>query len=197
METAHDGVNFLHAGHLLRLPHRIDDADVTAGADNDQATILHIEAGRVLVHMLVGHDLSLQLGSYEMAHIAAKTILHGELDHRVWQHLLDAAAFDLAGGKGLTLDHGRSLGEKQFDPMRGNFTAIEHAAIAERAGHGAPVSTTKIVLTAAIKREVWRQQVALFVEEADEAAPVIVVAVAQDESVDLAGIHSLELHIGH
>jgi|SRR6266508_912759 hypothetical protein len=101
METARDGVNFLHAGYLLRLPHRIDDADVTAGADNDQATILDIEAGRVLVHMLVGHDLSLQLGSCKMAHIAAETILHGELDHGVRQHLLDSAAFDLAGGNNL------------------------------------------------------------------------------------------------
>ena len=37
MEAADDGVNLLDAGHLLRLPHRIDDADMAAGTDHDQA----------------------------------------------------------------------------------------------------------------------------------------------------------------
>ena len=83
----------------------------------------------MLVHVLVGHDLSLQLGGGEMAHVAAEPVLHGELDHGVRQHLLDAAAFDLAGGKGLVLDHGRRLGENQLDPMSGDLAAIEHAAI--------------------------------------------------------------------
>ena len=37
MEAAHDGVDLLHARDLLRLPDRIDDADMAAGADHDQA----------------------------------------------------------------------------------------------------------------------------------------------------------------
>ena len=197
VETTHDGVDFLHAGDFLRLSDRIDDADMTAGADHDQTAILHIEASRVLVDMLVGHDLALQLGSGEMAHVAAEAVLHGELDHGVWQDLLDAAAFDLAGRKCLFLDHRRRLGENQLDPMGGDCAAIKHAAISERARRRACVPLAEIVLAAAIEREFRRQRVAFFIEEADEAAPMIVVTVAEDEGADLARIYSLQVHIGH
>ena len=37
MEAADDGVHLLDARDLLRLPHRIDDADMAAGADDDEA----------------------------------------------------------------------------------------------------------------------------------------------------------------
>ena len=37
MEAADDGVDLLDAGDFLRLPHRIDDADMAAGADHDEA----------------------------------------------------------------------------------------------------------------------------------------------------------------
>ena len=152
----------------------------------------------MLVHVLVGHDLALQLGRGEMAHVAAEPVLHGELDHGVRQHLLDAAAFDLAGGEGLVVDHGRRLRENQLDPMRGNLAAIEHATIGERTRRRSPACRlTEIVLSAAIQCEVRRQQVASLFEEANQAAPVIVMTMAEDESVDLARIDSLQLHIGH
>src|SRR6266508_3919927 len=149
------------------------------------------------MHVLVGHDLSLQFGSREMAHVAAKPVLHGELDHGVRQYLLNSVAFDLTGGKGLFLDHGRTRGENQLDPMSGDLAAIEHTAIREWTRRRAGVPLAEIVLATGIQREVRRQQVALFSKEADEAAPVIVMTVAENESVDLARIHSLELHIGH
>src|SRR5262245_34864314 len=76
MESAHQCVDLLHAGHCLCLPCRIDNADVTAGADHDEAAILHVEAGCVLVRVLVRDNLSLQLGRREMARIAAKPVLH-------------------------------------------------------------------------------------------------------------------------
>ena len=47
MEAADDGVHLLDAGHLLRLPHRVDDADMTAGTDDDQALASQVEAGGV------------------------------------------------------------------------------------------------------------------------------------------------------
>jgi hypothetical protein len=111
----------------------------------------------MLVHMLVGHDLSLQLGGGEMAHFAAEPVLHRELDHGVGQYPLDAAALDLTGGEGLVVDHGRRLGEHQLDPMRRQLAAIEHAAIGEGARRSAGVALAEIVLPAAIEREVRRQ----------------------------------------
>ena len=48
MESADDGVHLLDAGHLLRLPHRVDDPDMTAGTDDDQALASQVEAGGVI-----------------------------------------------------------------------------------------------------------------------------------------------------
>jgi hypothetical protein len=40
MEAAHDGVDFIDARNFHRLPHRIDDPDMAARADDDQAFAL-------------------------------------------------------------------------------------------------------------------------------------------------------------
>ena len=101
MEAADDRVHLLYAGHLLRLPHRIDDADVTAGADHDEPLAADVEAGRVLVHVLVGHDLSLQLRRRVMAGVAAEPVLDRVVDEAVRQDTLDAAPLDLSGGEGV------------------------------------------------------------------------------------------------
>ena len=76
METADDGVHLLHARNILRLSHRVDDADMAARADYDETLILHIKAGRVLMDVLVGHDLPLQLRGRVVACIAAETVLN-------------------------------------------------------------------------------------------------------------------------
>ena len=75
----------------------------------------------MLVHVLVGDDLALQLRGAEMPHVAANAVLRGELDHRVGQHPFDARALDLAGGEGVPFDHGRRLGEDDFDAMGANL----------------------------------------------------------------------------
>ena len=46
----------------------------------------------------------------------------------------------------------------------------------------------EIVLAAGIKREIGRQDVAIFVEEPDQAAEMIVVPVADDQRLDLLWI---------
>jgi len=53
-ESTDDGVDFLDAGDLLRLLHRIDDADMAAGADRHQPEIADVVAGRVFVDVFVG-----------------------------------------------------------------------------------------------------------------------------------------------
>src|SRR5262245_30908441 len=86
MEAADDRMHLLDAGHFLRLPRRVHDPDMAAGADNHQPAVLHVETGGVLVQMLVRHDLALQLGRRVMAGVAAEPILHRELDLAVRQH---------------------------------------------------------------------------------------------------------------
>src|ERR1043166_2274843 len=61
MESPDDRMNFLDTRHLLRLSHRIDDADVAAGRDHNEAFAADVEAGGVLVDGLVRPDFSLQL----------------------------------------------------------------------------------------------------------------------------------------
>src|SRR5581483_9920635 len=96
MEAAHQRVNLLHARHFLRLPGRIDDADVTAGTDHDEATVFQIETGRVLVHVLVRNDLSQELRRLIVARVAAEPVLHGKLNLSVREYFFDAGALDLA-----------------------------------------------------------------------------------------------------
>src|SRR4051812_23472557 len=45
METTDDGVDLLDTRHFLRLPDRIDDADMAAGRDHHQALAADVEAG--------------------------------------------------------------------------------------------------------------------------------------------------------
>ena len=70
-----------------------------------------IETSCVFVHMLIRHDLALQLRRGEMTHVAADPVLHPEFDQSVGQHFFNAAAFDLAGGEGLVVDDRRRLGK--------------------------------------------------------------------------------------
>ena len=53
METAHDRVHFFDAGHFLRLPHRVDDADMAARTDDDEPFVFQIEARRMFVDVFV------------------------------------------------------------------------------------------------------------------------------------------------
>src|SRR5262249_48192153 len=131
MEAADDGVNLLHARDFLSLTHRIDDADVTARADHDETLVADIEAGRMLVNVLVGHGLSLQLGRGEGSGIAAESVLHLSLDERVGQHLLDACTRDLAGGKRVAFDYSRRLAQNGGHLSCGELAAVERAEVAE------------------------------------------------------------------
>ena len=78
MEATDERMHFLDAGDFLRLPDRVDDADMAARGDDDEAAVLHVEAGRVLVGMLVRDDLALQLRRREMGvlgGVAAEPVL--------------------------------------------------------------------------------------------------------------------------
>ncbi len=85
MEAADQRVDLLHAGNFLRLPRRIDDADMAAGADHHKALVLDVEDGGVFVNVFVRHDLALQFGRCVMRGVAAKAILDRELHLRVRQ----------------------------------------------------------------------------------------------------------------
>ena len=168
MEAADDGVNLLDARDFLGLLHRIDDADMAAGTDHDQTHIPDIEAGRMLVDVLVGNDLALHLRRQVVADIAAEPVLHAEFDPGLRQDAFAAAARDLAGGEGMARDHGRGFAQHRRNLLRRKLAAIERAEIGELAlGRRRADAVTEIVLAAGVELEVGRQLVAEFVEEAD------------------------------
>ena len=109
MEAADDRMHFLDSGDLLCLPHGIDNADMTTGAGHHQALAPDIEAGRVLMHVLVWHHFSLQLGRGVVTVFAARAFLSAVVDEAIRQHALDAVALDLAGRKGMVCDNGWRL----------------------------------------------------------------------------------------
>ena len=72
MEAADDRMHLLHPRDLLRLPHRIDDADMTAGRDDDEPFAANVEASRVLVDVLIRYNFPLHLGRRVVAIVAAR-----------------------------------------------------------------------------------------------------------------------------
>ena len=94
-------------------------------------------------------------------------------------------ALDLAGGESMAGDHGRRLAQHGRDLLRRQLPAIQRAEIGELAlGRRGVDAVTEIVLAAGIELDVGRQLVAEFVEEADQAAEMIVVAVADDQRIE-------------
>src|SRR5258708_11068246 len=75
VEAAHDRVDLLDARYFHRLPDGIDDADVAARTDNDETLILQIEAGGVLMDVLIGHDLAFHFGRQIVARVATGALL--------------------------------------------------------------------------------------------------------------------------
>jgi hypothetical protein len=76
VEAADDRVDLRHARNLLRLPYRIDDADVATGAEHDETLVLHVKAGRVFMYVFVWHYLAQQLSRRAVARVTAETIFH-------------------------------------------------------------------------------------------------------------------------
>src|SRR3954463_3658807 len=112
-----------------------------------------------------------------MAGIAAKPVLDAEFGEGLRQDALAAAARDLAGRKRMARDHGRRLAQHGRDPLRCQLAAIERAEIGELAFcSGCTDAMTEIVLAAGIELDVGRQLIAEFVEEAEQAAEMIVMA---------------------
>src|SRR6516164_11027049 len=110
MKATDQRVQFVDAGDLLRLSDGVENADVAARGDDNEAAILHVEAGRVLVGMLIWDDLALQFRRREMRvlrGVAAEPVLDPILHHSVGQDLLDAGALDLPSGEGVAGDHSR------------------------------------------------------------------------------------------
>src|SRR5450759_519583 len=104
VEAAHDRMDFLNAGYLLRLSDRIDYSNVTAGADNDQTLVFQIEASRVLVNVFVRHDLAFHLSRQIMTGVASGSVFHRKLHHAVGEHALDTGTLNLARCERLASD---------------------------------------------------------------------------------------------
>ncbi len=163
VEATDDGVNLLNAGYFLRLPDGIDDADVSAGTDDDETFPTNIETGGVLVHMLIGHDFALQFRCGVMAIVASGSILARRVVHeRVGQDLLYTAALDLTRREGMPFDHGWRFTEHGLDFLCSDFAAIKRATLAVLPGRSAADAVAEIIFTAGIELDVRRERVAIF-----------------------------------
>src|SRR5580704_13617143 len=49
VEAADDRVDLVHARHLLRLPHGVDNANMATRTDDDETAVLQVIAGRVFM----------------------------------------------------------------------------------------------------------------------------------------------------
>jgi hypothetical protein len=190
MKTADDCVDLLDARNLLGLAHRVDNADMSAGAEYDEAPVLHVKARRVLMDVLVWQDLALQLGGRVVARVATEAVLDLEFDEAIGKHLFDTGALDSPGCEGVAFDHCRSLAENSGHPSRGNFPAIEGAGVAELAVPAARQAMAESVFAAGIEFYISRQPIAEPIQEADEPAVMVEMTMADDKRGDLAWIGS-------
>ena len=150
----------------------------------------------MFVDVLVGDDLAVHLGGQIMAGVAAEPVLDAELDPGLRQDALAAAARDLAGGERVSGDHGRRFAQHGRDLLRRELAAVEGAEIGELAlGRRRTDPVAEIVLAAGIELDVGRQLVAEFVEEAEQAAEMIVMAVADDQRVEFRRIDADQFHV--
>src|SRR5262249_1503465 len=136
-KAADQRMQFLDPGDLLRLPDSVEYADVAARRDDDQATVLHIEARCVLVDMLVRDALALQFRRREMrvpSPVATDPVLSPVLHHGVGQGFLDAGALDLPGGEGVAGYHGRVLAQDGRDLLSRQSAPIERAEVGQLTG---------------------------------------------------------------
>src|SRR5262245_21160565 len=187
METADDRMHLLNTGNLLRLPYRIHNADMTTGADHHQTFAADVEAGGMLMYMLVRHDLALELGRREVA-VRAAGALPAVVDETVGQHPLDTVAFDLAGRKGVARDYGRRLAQHRRHLVRVDLASNQRAILAQLSRRGPAEPMAEIVFTAGIQLEVGRKYAPVLAQEADQAAVMVDVAVADDQRLDLGRI---------
>src|SRR5215204_1826035 len=131
-----------------------------------------------------------------VARVAAEPVLLRELDDCVRQDALDARALDLARCEGVARDDRRGLAEHGRDLLRRKFAPVEHAEIGELARCApALIAMAEIVLAAGVELDVGRERRAVFLEEADEPAKMVVMAVANDERVELARVNAGDVDV--
>ena len=123
-----------------------------------------------------------------MAVVAARALPRGVVDEAVRQHALDAVALDLAGREGVVRDHGRRLAQHRRHLVRVDLAALECAVLTQLPRRAAAEAMAEIVLAAGIELQVGRQHAAILAQEADQAAVMIDMAVADDQRLDLAGV---------
>ena len=93
-------------------------------------------------------------------------------------------------------DHGRRLAQHDRHVLRGDLASVEDAVLCELPRRGRRANAVaEIVLAARIELDIGRKDVAVFLQEADEATVVVDVAVADDQRLDLGRVHLKESHI--
>ena len=185
MEPTDQAMQLDDAGHLLRLLDRVNDATMTARRDHDQPAILHVKDRGVLVVVLVRDSFSQQLGGCVVTGVAAEPVRDAELLQRIGQNSFVGTALDLTGRKGMATNNRRAFAQHDRDFARLERAPVQIAEIAESARRaGWQDTAAEVVLAASIKLYVGGQRAAIFVEERDEPAVMIEVAVADDKRID-------------
>ena len=111
----------------------------------------------------------------------------GDLIHRLFQLLPDLPAPDRAGAAARILAKERDLTPEQR-------AAVEHTEVAELP-RSAIEATAEVVFATGVELDARLDRAAVFVEEADEAAEMIEVPVADHEGVDLFGVDAQQFDV--
>lgn len=130
-----------------------------------------------------------EFGSAVVAGVAAEPVLDAAFDEGIVQDALDRPALDLAGGEGVAGDDGRRLAQNRRDLLCDEVAPVELAEIGELALHRTRADAmAEIVLAAGIELEVGRERSAVPGEEAVQPAIMVVMAMADDQGIDLGRV---------
>src|SRR6266571_4789725 len=195
MHAAQHGMQLADTRHFHCLACGVDHAGVSAGSDHHQAAVLHVEAGAVLVEVLVGYEFAAGLGVGGW-HVTAHTVSLAVLDLGIRQHALEAAPRDAPRSERMTHDHRRLLAINDLDLKGFKIAPVEYAPVAEvprRPARGLAVA--EIVLAADVESEIGRQLVAVLLQEADDPAEMVVVSMAEDHALYPGAVYAHDLHV--
>src|SRR5882757_4528421 len=194
MEPTDHGVYLLDARGSLRLFDRVDHAAMAARGQHDKAAAFQVKRRGDLVSELIRDDRLRPLVLRQLVGVAADAVIHADL-HCAWrQQLLKAVQSDLAGGEAMIGDKRRSLGEGHREIGIFQRLTVERAEIPLHRPRR-PLTRAEAILTTDIEGQLDLQRPLVLTQKAGKSAEMIIMSVAQYESVELGWVDAQQISV--
>src|SRR5271163_637367 len=201
MKAADQRENLIDSRDFLGASQRIDDAGMPTRTDHHQPAIAQPEACGMFVPMLIGLRLTGEFVGREVmvrirAGIATQTLPDPKRHPGVGQHMLEAGARHRARGEGVVLDDDRRLRKHGNDVESFQLATIQgRTELLETPVGVAKETMAEIVFTSGKQPQVGAHPGAVRLQKPNQAADMIVMAMADDQRIDLTDIYLQQIEV--